>query len=151
MTTRSSSSNGPLWLIAGIASIVAVGVVAWLVMMTVTMFAWGGWDWNWGHMGRMHGGGSDTSGSAVVAGGTSETVDIRDYAFSPGNLQVPVGAAVTWVNYDGAPHNAAERGGDWKTKNLDEGESDTVTFDVAGEYAYYCTIHPSMKAKLVVR
>ncbi len=150
MTSRPSSSNGPLWFIAGI---IAVAVVGWFITMTVMMFAWGGWDWgwDWGHMGRMHGGGTDTSRSAVVTGGMSETVDMRDYAFTPGNLQVPVGAKVTWTNYDGAPHNAADRGGDWKTSNLDDGESDEVAFDEPGAYDYYCTIHPSMKARLTVR
>jgi len=153
MTSRPSHANRPLWFIAGI---LAAAVVAWLVMMTVMMaammFAWGGWDWpGWGHMGSMHRGGTDTSSSAAVIGGMSETVDIRDFAFSPGNLQLPVGATVTWLNYDSAPHNAADRDGDWKTSNLDDGESDAVTFAEPGAYDYYCTIHPSMKARLTVR
>jgi plastocyanin len=149
MNRRSSSgAAGPLWLIAGIAIAAMAG---WFITMTVVMFSWGGWDWGWGSpMGRMHGG-SDTSNSAVVTGGMSETVDIRNYAFAPGNLQIPAGATVTWTNFDSAPHNATDRGGAWKTQNLDDGESASLTFDQPGTYDYYCTVHPSMKARLTVR
>ena len=31
------------------------------------------------------------------------------------------------------------------------GERDTLMFDSPGDYDYYCSIHPSMKARLVVR
>ena len=30
-------------------------------------------------------------------------------------------------------------------------ESGSITFRDAGDYTYYCTIHPSMVARLVVR
>lgn len=109
-------------------------------------------DWNmFDHMGGMMGGGRNTSNAPLTAGSASETVIIKDFAFSPGNLQVPLGATVTWTNRDSAPHNASAQDASWKTDTLSEGESGTVTFSRAGEYDYYCTIHPSMVAHLSVK
>jgi plastocyanin len=120
-------------------------------MMTVMMFSWAGWGWGWMEMGRMHNAGTNTSNSQLVLGGKTEAVDMRGYAFSPGNLSVPMGATVTWTNDDNAPHNATDRGDAWQTDTIGEGESTSATFDRAGEYEYYCTIHPQMRARLVVR
>ncbi|MDE3096763.1 MAG: cupredoxin family copper-binding protein [Chloroflexota bacterium] len=103
-----------------------------------------------GGMGGMMGGGTNSSSAAVTTGGTANTVDIRNFAFSPGNLQVPVGATVTFKNYDSAPHTATAKDGSWDTGILNQGQSKTITFDRAGDYTYYCKIHPNMVARLRV-
>lgn len=131
-------------------------VTAAVMMIAVAFMAMGngGWTMGWGmgdHMGRMMGGGTNTSNAAVTVGSTSESVQIRDFAFTPGNLQVPVGAKVTWTNYDDAPHTATAKDGTWDTGILSKGESKTLTFAAAGDYTYYCTVHPSMVARLQVR
>src|SRR5581483_3230766 len=135
---------------AVIIAVVALLALATLVAAQAVAAARGNWDM-FDHMRRMMGDGSHTSGTALVLGGRDETVTIRGFTFTPGNLQVPVGASVTWANSDGAPHNATARDGSWKTGNLSKGERDTLTFDGAGKYDYYCTIHPSMTAHLSVR
>lgn len=110
----------------------------------------GGWGMGGGHMGHM-GGGTNSSNAAVSVGGQSEVIAIRDFAYSPGNLQVPVGAIVTFTNYDSAPHTATAKDGSWDTGIRSKGESKTITFGKAGDYTYYCTVHPSMVARLQVR
>lgn len=127
-----------------------------VVLSTVTLFALrgGGWDMGWGMgggMGHMMGGGANTSNAPLSVGGAAESIAIRDFAFAPGNVQVPVGATVTWTNYDDAPHSATARDGSWDTGILNKGESNTLTFGTAGDYTYYCTVHPSMVARLQVR
>ena len=87
----------------------------------------------------------------MSVGSAAESVAIRDFVFAPGNLQVPVGAKVTWTNYDDAPHSATAKDGSWDTRILNKGDSKTFTFDKAGDYTYYCTVHPSMVARLQVR
>lgn len=104
-----------------------------------------------GHMGRMMGGGRDTSGAPLAVGGTSEPVTIRGYAYAPGNLQVPIGATVRWTNTDDAPHTASAKDGDWDTGTLNKGDSGSITFRVAGDFSYYCKVHPSMGARLAVK
>ena len=119
--------------------------------VVLTSMGLGGWNMGWG-MGRGHmGGGANTSSAPVSVGSTSESVAIRDFAFTPGNLQVPVGAKLTWTNYDTAPHDATAKDKTWGTGILNKGESKTLTFDKAGDYSYYCTVHPSMVARLQVR
>jgi putative membrane protein len=80
--SRSGPSVG--WIVAGL---IGVGLVA---VMATGAFA-GSWDM-WDHMGGMHGGGRDASGSSVVKSGMTASVTIEDFAFQPGNLQVPIGA-----------------------------------------------------------
>jgi len=147
--TFARTSSLFLLLVALITGAVVVSAVVFSAM------ARGGWDMGWGmgggHMGRMMGGGANTSNAPVSVGSASESVAIRDFAFNPGNLQVPVGAKVTWTNYDDAPHTASAKDGTWDTGILNKGESKTLTLDKAGDYTYYCTVHPSMVARLQVR
>jgi plastocyanin len=134
--------------------VTAVALLALALLLFIVAPVWaagrGGWDM-WDYMQSMHGAGRDTSGASLSIGGKSAEVKIRDFAFSPGNLRVPVGGTVTWTNRDSAQHNATAQGGTWRTQTLSNGERDAVTFDRAGEYDYYCSIHPSMKAHLSVQ
>ncbi len=123
----------------------AIALAVFIVVPAIVISS-GGWD-----MGHMHGRGRNTSGSAAVQGGSQANVRIEGFAFDPGNLQVAPGATVTWTNEDSAQHDATARDADWKTERLSKGERDTLTFDSPGDYDYYCSIHPSMKARLVGR
>jgi plastocyanin len=119
-------------------------VLGWVAMMAWMVAAHG--------IGMgMHGGRSTASEPAVVARSREVTVDIRDFAFEPGNLEVPLGATVTWVNHDAAPHDATADDGSWKTDTLERNERGSVSFDRPGEFFYYCSIHPSMQARVLVR
>jgi plastocyanin len=131
-----------------LAAMLAIGLLC-LIGFSVWM-AGSGWSMR-GHMGRMMGGGQNTSGAPLAVGGTSEPVTIRDYAYTPGNLQVPVGATVRWTNYDDVPHTASAKDGDWDTGTLNKGDNGSITFRVAGDFTYSCKIHPSMVARLVVK
>jgi plastocyanin len=94
------------------------------------------------------GGGKDNSDDALTVGGMNETVIMDNMQFEPGNLQVPVGATVTFTNRDSATHDAQADDESWETDNLENGDSEAVTFDTAGEWLYKCTIHPAMKARI---
>lgn len=130
------------------ALISVVSAIVILFGVPTVIMASGGWDMD---MWNMHGGGRDTTNDPVVRAGDSATIRIQDFAFQPGNLEVPVGAMVTWTNTDSSQHDATGRSGDWQTERLSKGEPYAIRFDQAGDYDYYCSIHPSMKARLVVR
>lgn len=142
MEARRFSLASPAVIFAGVLA--ATVVLGWLGMVAWMVAAHGV------GMG-MHGGRSTVNDPAVVAQSREVTVEIRDFAFQPGNLEVGVGTTVTWVNRDAAPHDATADDGSWKTDRLDRGESGSVTFDRPGEYFYYCSIHPSMQARVLVR
>jgi plastocyanin len=137
-----------------VAVVLAVSVTA-LTVTAVFAMSRGDWSAGWGmgsgHMGRMMGGGTNSSNAPLTAGTKAESVSIRDFAFAPGNLQIPVGATVTWTNYDDVPHTATAKDGSWDTAILNKGEKKDITFDKAGEFEYFCKVHPNMVARLTVR
>ena len=86
----------------------------------------------------------------VVSGAAAVAVEIRNFDFSPRELTVRTGAAVTWTNQDVPPHDATEEDDSWSTGMLRRGESETIVFDAPGAYRYFCTIHPTMRATVTV-
>nr|WP_067894609.1 cupredoxin family copper-binding protein [Nocardia vaccinii] len=75
---------------------------------------------------------------------------INNFAFAPQTLTVHVGTAVTWVNRDEEPHTVAAEDGSFRSPGMDNGGSYTFTFTKAGTYEYICSIHPFMRATVVV-
>jgi plastocyanin len=77
-------------------------------------------------------------------------VEIRNFSFHPSPLRVDRGARVTFVNRDGAAHDATRRGS-FSTGLLRPGEAATLRFRRRGTFKYVCTLHPGMRGKVVVR
>lgn len=78
-------------------------------------------------------------------------VTIRSFAFGPQAVVVRAGATVTWVNRDGEPHTVISDDGKFRSEALDSGDSFSVTFDKAGTYGYFCSLHPHMTGTVTVR
>jgi len=78
-------------------------------------------------------------------------VNIDNFSFSPNVAAVTAGAEVTWTNHDDIPHNVVANDNSFHSPVLDTGEKFSRRFDTAGEYGYYCSLHPKMTGKLVVR
>jgi plastocyanin len=87
---------------------------------------------------------------SVPANGPAE-VKIDNYSFMPGDLTVAAGTTVTWVNHDDVPHTVRNNDGTMKSKALDTDDKFSMTFDKPGTYEYFCSIHPKMTAKVVVK
>lgn len=81
----------------------------------------------------------------------STEVKIDNFSFGPQTLTVPVGATVTWTNRDDIPHTVVSTDGVFKSKVRDTDEKFSYTFDKAGTYSYFCSIHPKMTGKIVVQ
>lgn len=81
---------------------------------------------------------------------TTHTVTIQGFAFSPANLSINAGDTVVFVNGDAAPHTATANNGSFDTGRLQGGQQAALTFASAGSFAYFCEIHPSMKASITV-
>ena len=80
----------------------------------------------------------------------SYEITIKDFDFSPRTLVVPVGSKVTWTNKDEEPHKVAEINNAFHSQPLDTDEGFTYEFKTAGEYQYFCTVHPRMTGKIIV-
>jgi plastocyanin len=79
------------------------------------------------------------------------TVEIRDMKYAQDTLTVAVGTKVTWINRDQMPHTVTDRKRSFASAALDTGDSYTYTFTTPGEFTYFCALHPSMVARVVVR
>ena len=78
-------------------------------------------------------------------------VRVDNFSFAPETLTVTVNRTVTWVNKDDVPHVIASNDGLFKSKALDTDDKFSFTFDKAGTYSYYCSVHPKMVGKIVVK
>ena len=81
-------------------------------------------------------------------------VAIRDFAFHPDSIAVPVGATVTWVNCETPPqepHTTTSDAAAWDSPELNPGDRYSHTFGTAGPFPYHCTPHPFMLGKVVVQ
>lgn len=77
-------------------------------------------------------------------------VQIQGFAYKPKAVRVRRGTKVVFVNRDRAPHTATGRGS-FDTGVLRKGGARAVSFKRRGAYRYICTIHPSMRGRIVVR
>ena len=68
--------------------------------------------------------------------------------YSPLNLQIPTGTAVTWINEDSVPHNiqSMDDSGNviqlFNSPPLNTGDKFEFTFEESGVYNYFCSFHP---------
>lgn len=87
---------------------------------------------------------------AASAAPQVHTVLIEGMRFQPEGLSISAGDTVVWVNRDMVPHTATSAG-HFDSNEIPPGKSWTYSVRDAGELAYICTYHPSMKGVLRVR
>ena len=76
-------------------------------------------------------------------------VMIDNFTFEPAQLTVKVGTMVTWKNRDDIPHTIVSAG-KFRSKTLDTDDSYSFTFTAAGDYKYFCSLHPHMTGTIKV-
>lgn len=102
------------------------------------------------------GGGGPGGGAAAPSATPSpsppprQTVQIRNYAYAPQHVTVPVGTTVTWVQDDATLHTVTDTGV-FDSGPLSRGQRYSHTFRVSGTYAYHGTIHPGMSGSVTVQ
>jgi plastocyanin len=142
-------------LISCLAIILAVGVIA---------ASCGG-----GSGGGLYGGGGSTQtttgapttagpattaaapGTTVAGGAGGAQVVMKNFAFDPASVTIKAGDSVTWTNQDSTTHTVTADNGEFKSSDIAPGATFTFKFEKAGTFAYHCSIHPTMKATVVVQ
>jgi plastocyanin len=76
-------------------------------------------------------------------------VSIDNFTFAPAQLTVKVGTTVTWTNHDDIPHTVVSAG-KFRSKTMDTDDSFSFTFTAAGDYKYFCSLHPHMTGMIKV-
>ena len=97
---------------------------------------------------------------SIVAGASTLT----DNAYSPNPVVVKIGQNVVWTNDDTAFHTVTsgligkpdagkefDSGLAGPNALISKGKTFKHTFDTAGEYQYYCTLHPAMVGTVIVK
>ena len=85
-----------------------------------------------------------TSGSAA-----DHIVEVRQMAFVPASITVRKGERVTFINRDIVMHDITEEKKAWQSHPLGTGKSWTLTITRSADY--YCSIHPVMRGKIIVK
>jgi plastocyanin len=99
---------------------------------------------------------------AAAAPASAADVNIRNFAFSPTSVTIPLGDTVIW-HYQGPDTNHSVTSDEGQADSWDSdpgrrpnpadhpiGSTYERKFDLAGSFTYYCKVHPSMKGKVVV-
>jgi plastocyanin len=90
-------------------------------------------------------------GVNALAEPKTHTVVIEAMQFSPKVLEVNAGDTVVWVNKDAFPHNAIATEGGFQSKEIAPNGSWRFKAMTKGTFPYICTLHPTMKASLLVK
>jgi plastocyanin len=86
-----------------------------------------------------------------VAATNKNTIEIKDFNFTPKTLTVKSGEKITWINHDEEPHTVVSVEKQFKkSPPLDTDQEFTITAGLPGTYSYFCSVHPKMTGTIVV-
>ena len=78
-------------------------------------------------------------------------MSIVNFAFSQATLNVSAGTTVTWTNNDSTTHTVTSDTGVFSSGGMGQNATFSYTFNTAGNYTYYCSVHTYMKVTVVVK
>jgi plastocyanin len=90
---------------------------------------------------------------AVTPQAQNQVIEVRidNFSFGPQAITVAVGTTVTWTNRDDIPHTVVSTEGVFKSKVLDTDEKFSYKFEKAGNFPYFCSVHPKMTGTVTVK
>jgi amicyanin len=91
------------------------------------------------------------SGPARAQPQTGPHIEIKAHGYGIPELAVQPGTTVTWINHDDDPHTVTSTENVFRSPGIDTDETYSYTFTKPGTYEYFCTLHPLMTGKVVVR
>lgn len=87
-----------------------------------------------------------SAATSTTMGGDASAEDsivMSQTSFVPDEITVAVNTTVTWTNNDTIAHTTTSDDGTWDSGTMAPDDTFEVTFDEAGTYEYFCTIHAS--------
>lgn len=80
----------------------------------------------------------------------TDTVEIKQMAFSPATITVNKGDTIVFINHDLVDHDVTEEGKKlWTSSPLHPGQAWSKVFTESANY--FCSLHVVMKGKVVVQ
>ena len=105
---------------------------------------------------------SGNSTSSTVAGTkvsiVEEASEMGDQAYDPNPVNVKAGDTVTWTNDDSQIHTVTSgtdssdpnTGKEFDSSMLSQNQTFSHKFTTAGEFPYFCQLHPTMVGNVIV-
>lgn len=98
----------------------------------------------------------DYSTSGGTANPGTNEIFMKNTAFTPASKTISVGTTLTWKNQDSFAHTVTSGtpgspSGLFDSGNLGSGGTFSYTFNSAGSFKYFCSIHPSMTGTITVQ
>jgi len=87
---------------------------------------------------------------AVPARADDVQIEIKDHAFVPATIDVPVGAIVTWINRDQDPHNVVDKSQTFRSEALETDGTYAHVFDKPGVDSVFASDHFGLLAEIQV-
>jgi 3',5'-cyclic-AMP phosphodiesterase len=79
-------------------------------------------------------------------------IGIDNFRFTPPTLTVEAGTKVVWINNDDVPHLIVNVQNKFRQSPvLDTDQRFGTTLTKSGTYDYFCSLHPQMQGKIIVR
>lgn len=98
----------------------------------------------------------DETTTTTAAVNMGAEVEISEFQFDPSPVTIEAGQTVTWTNMGASRHTVtadAEDGAEaaFKSEPVQPEQSFVQSFPTAGQFAYYCSIHPEkMQGTIIV-
>ena len=92
-----------------------------------------------------------SASSFAIAKPTVHTVVLENMKFSPSTLELKVGDEVVWQNKDFFPHDVTAENNSFQSNAMPSQGSWKFVAKKRGQFPYRCSLHPTMKAALVVK
>ena len=77
-------------------------------------------------------------------------VHIKDFKYKPTAVRIHAGDRITFINDDDEAHTVSATNKSFDSEGLDSHATWQHVFTKTGRFAYFCELHPYMKATIVV-
>ena len=94
---------------------------------------------------------SDQRVVATAPAAAGPKIQIAKHKYDRPTLTVPVGTTVTWLNKDEDVHTVVSTTLAFRSPGLETDDAYSYRFTKPGEYQYFCTLHPLMTGKVIVK
>jgi len=94
---------------------------------------------------------SDQRVAASAPAPSGPKIQIAQHKYDRPTLTIPVGTTVTWVNKDEDVHTVVSTTQTFRSPGLETDEAYSYRFTKLGVYQYFCTLHPLMTGRVIVK
>jgi amicyanin len=94
---------------------------------------------------------SDQRVAATAPAPDGPKIQIAKHKYDRPTLTVPVGTTVTWLNKDEDVHTVVSTTLTFRSPGLETDDAYSYKFTKPGVYQYFCTLHPLMIGKVIVK